>query len=141
MRVRSVMSRDVVSVPPEERLLEAARRMRSDGVSALPVRRGEEVVGIISERDLVEALIDRVDTEETPVSEYMSSDPQYASPDDDSSDLALRMLYLGIRHLPVVEADRLVGMVSMRDLLLEALPDPTRAGPSRPQGYPKEPGA
>ena len=51
MRVRMVMSREVINAGATETLLEAARRMRTDGVSALPVTDGEEVIGIISERD------------------------------------------------------------------------------------------
>jgi CBS domain-containing protein len=134
MRVRMVMSRQVISAGATETLLEVARRMRADGVSALPVTHGEEVIGIISERDLVEALIDRVDPGRTRVSAYMTSHPQYASPDDDSSDLALRMLHLGVRHLPVLEGARLVGMVSARDLLLGT------SGPGGRSGLRSEPG-
>jgi CBS domain-containing protein len=129
MRVRMVMSRQVINAGATETLLEAARRMRTDGVSALPVIDGEEVVGIISERDLVEAFINGADAGSTRVSAYMTSNPQYATPDDLSSGLALRMLDLGVRHLPVLEGGRLVGMVSARDLLL-----PGASGPGRPPG-------
>jgi CBS domain-containing protein len=133
MRVRMVMNRQVINAGATETLLEAARRMRTDGVSAMPVTDGEEVVGIISERDLVEALINGADAGSTRVSAYMTSNPQYATPDDLSSGLALRMLHLSVRHLPVLEGGRLVGMVSARDLLL-----PGASGPGRPPGWKSE---
>jgi len=132
MRVRMVMSQQVISAEVTESLIEAARRMRTDGVSALPVINREQLVGIISERDLVDAFIAGTDARQALVSAYMTPHPQYASPDDDSLDIAVRMLQLGIRHLPVVDGGQLVGMVSARDLLVLG---PT-SGARRPTVHP-----
>ena len=112
------MSRQVIRVAVTDTVREAAKRMRGDGVSALPVMNGEVLVGILTERDLVDALIDGADPRSALVSAYMTPDPQHAAPDDESFDVALRMLNMGVRHLPVLEAGRVVGMVSARDLLL-----------------------
>ncbi len=139
MRVRTIMSQQVITVAVTESVREAARRMRSNGISALPVVKGGELVGIISERDLVEALIDGSNPSTALISRYMTADPQYAGPEDDSSEVALRLLDMGVRHLPVVEAGQVIGMVSARDLLLlEVSPKrdspPPGSGPSPAAG-------
>ena len=133
MKVRLLMSRQVIRVKVTDTVREAAKRMRDDGVSALPVMNGEDLVGILTERDLVDALIDRADPRSALVSAYMTPDPQYATPDDDSVDVALRMLDIGVRHLPVLEVGRVVGMVSARDLL------PLDAGGGSPPGHERGP--
>jgi len=138
MRVRMVMSQQVISIRATQTVLEAARRMRVDGVSALPIIADEEVIGIISERDLVDALIDGVDPRKAQVFGYMTSHPQYAAPDDDSSDVALRMLHLGVRHIPVVAGGKLLGMVSARDLLLLGMSAPGQGRGSTPAPWTPE---
>ncbi len=118
------MAGDVIATDVGESVREAARRMRSDGISALPVLRQGELVGIITERDVVAALVDGLDPRTTLVAACMTPAPAVASPDEQVSEAAFRMVDLGIRHLPVVEAGRLVGMLSARDLLaLDLLPE------------------
>jgi CBS domain-containing protein len=139
MRVRTIMSQQVITVAVTESVREAARRMRSNGISALPVVKGGELVGIISERDLVDALIDGSNPSTALISRYMTAAPQYAGPEDDSSEVALRLLDMGVRHLPVVEAGQVIGMVSARDLLLlevspKRLTPPPGSGPSPAAG-------
>jgi CBS domain-containing protein len=132
VRVKTLMSQQVIRVQVTETIREAGRRMRNNGVSALPVMKGGELVGIITERDLVDALIDGSSPSTALVSAYMTSAPQYAGPEDDSSDVALRMLNMGVRHLPVVEADQVIGMVSARDLLLLDVSRQTSSPPPSP---------
>jgi len=122
MRVRTFMARDVVRTGVGDSLRDAARRMRADGISALPVMRGSELVGIITERDIVTAFVDGLDPDRTPVAACMTSGPRVASPDEPVSVAALRMVGGGLRHLPVVENGRVVGMLSARDLLALDLP-------------------
>ena len=124
MRVRTFMASNVVTADVGESLREAGQRMRQDGISALPVLNRGQLAGIITERDLVTALVDGLDASRTLVAACMTPNPMVASPDEHVSHAAFRMVDLGVRHLPVVEAGRLVGMLSARDLLaLDLLPD------------------
>jgi CBS domain-containing protein len=124
MKVRTLMNHSVIKAQVTESLHEVAARMRADGVSALPVLNGEDLVGIVTERDLVAALVDGLDVRKTPVSARMTAQPTAASPDDEVSAAAFQMVELGVRHLPVVEEGRVVGIISARDLLvLDLLPE------------------
>ncbi|HUZ87934.1 MAG TPA: CBS domain-containing protein [Candidatus Baltobacterales bacterium] len=107
-------------VEPTDTLREAAMRMRSGGWSCLPVLVGDSVAAIITERDLVEAAAHGAKPSEALVNDYMSDGAVTVSPDDDISVAATKMFAIGCRHLPVVDGGRLVGMISARDLLLEA---------------------
>jgi CBS domain-containing protein len=86
-------------------------------VGALPVLDGQHLVGIITERDLTAALAEGADPASTPVSAYMTPAPAVLGGDSDLAEAALKMLELGVRHLPIVQRGRLVGVLSIRDLL------------------------
>jgi CBS domain-containing protein len=101
----------------EETLEEAADRMSWHQVGALPVFDGQQLVGIITERDLTAALAEDADLAGTPVSDYMTPAPTVLGPDSELAEAARKMLELGVRHLPVVQGGRLVGVLSIRDLL------------------------
>ena len=119
------MTPNVVRAEVTEPLVTLARRMRTHGIGALPVYEGERLAGIVSERDVVAAVADGTATTAVAAA-CMTPGPVTAAPNEDSADVALRMLELGIRHLPVVEQDRVIGIVSARDLLmLEAWPGKT----------------
>ncbi|HYM51779.1 MAG TPA: CBS domain-containing protein [Candidatus Limnocylindrales bacterium] len=122
MRIRDLTQRSVMTADISESLSAAASRMRLADVSALPVTREGEPVGILTERDLTRAVADAVNPLTTGIATYMTLGLTVAKLDDESEEVAARMLELGIRHLPVQEAGELVGIISMRDLLLlEAL--------------------
>jgi CBS domain-containing protein len=86
-------------------------------VGALPVFDGQHLIGIITERDLTAALAEAAEPGVTPVSDYMTWAPEVLRPDSDLAEAARQMLRLGVRHLPVVQRGRLVGVLSMRDVL------------------------
>jgi CBS domain-containing protein len=122
MRIRELTQPKVVTADISESLSAAASRMRLADVSALPITEDGRPVGIITERDLTRAIADAVNPATVGVVSYMSLELTVAGPDEDSQEVATRMLELGIRHLPVLERGTLVGIISMRDLLLlEAL--------------------
>jgi predicted transcriptional regulator len=98
----------------EETLDEAADRMNWHQVGALPVFDGQQLVGIITERDLTAALAEGADPAGTPVSEYMTPAPTALGPDSELVEAAHRMLELGVRHLPVLRDGNLVGVLSIR---------------------------
>lgn len=121
MKVRALCRHEVTTADPNDSLADVASRMQYDEVGALAVFEDESLVGIVTERDLVRALADGVDPAETPVSAYMTADPVTIDEDAEAAEAATFMIRVGARHLPVVDAGRVVGMISARDLLdLEA---------------------
>ena len=100
-------------------------------VGALPVFEGQRLVGIITERDLTAAVAEGADPATTPVADYMTAAPEVLRPDSELADAAHTMLQLGVRHLPVVQGGRLVGVLSMRDVL-EAEDEAVRATQGQP---------
>jgi CBS domain-containing protein len=105
----------------DETLPEVARRMMDKHVGALAVLDNGRITGLITERDIVRALATTDDPAKVRAGEYATTHIQTASLHEDTREVARRMLDHGIRHMPVGEDDRLIGMVSMRDLLaLEA---------------------
>ena len=126
MKVHAMLSPGVITAEPLESLTDAASRMRESKVGALAVLDAGKLVGILTERDLVDALAEGLSPRVTPVSAYMTPEPTTVDADDECSDAALTMLELGVRHLPVTRGGELVGMVSARDLLvLTAWPEPS----------------
>ena len=124
MKLDHLMQTDVITIKPTSHLLAAACSMRAGRVGSLPVVQDGELVGIITERDLVRAMADSADPIAWRVSDFMTPDPAAVSPDDDTEEVARRMAALGVRHLPVVgDRGRLVGIVCARDIAsLEAWP-------------------
>ena len=122
MKIGQLTQRTVVTADISETLTAAAVRMRAAEISALAVTQDGRPIGVLSERDLTRALAEGVDPKAATLAEYVSLELNVARPDDDSQQVASRMLELGVRHMPVVEDSKVIGMISMRDLLLlEAL--------------------
>ena len=117
MRVRELMQREVWQTFPEESLADAAARMRDHGVGSLAVMDGDELVGILTERDMLRAMADGAPPNVTRVAAYLSSRPIVATPDTDVAAAGRLMVEHDVRHLPVVTGGELAGMVSARDLL------------------------
>jgi CBS domain-containing protein len=123
MKVRSVFHPAVACLGPGATLANAASLMQAGEFGSVAIYEGDRLAGILTETDIVRAVAEHRDPDTTTLSEYMSLDPVTADPDEDSMDVALRMVQRGFRHLPVVEEGRLIGMVSARDLLqVEAWP-------------------
>ncbi len=117
MRVRDLPINPVLAVEPGASLAEVARRMRVEDCGSAAVMSGGRLLGIITERDLVQAIADGIDPRETTAALSMSVDPMTVSPDDDVAVVAMRMIALGIRHLPVLDAsENTIGMLSARTL-------------------------
>lgn len=118
MKISGLYMRDIVDIPAEATLREAARRMRAEAVGSLLVYREGCLCGILTEHDVVEAIGRDVDPDHTHVATWMTADPATTRPDEDSADVAMRMSDFGFRHLVVVEHGREVGVISARDLLM-----------------------
>jgi len=117
MKVSDLHQRRLFTADADETLDEAADRMRWHEIGALPVFEGHRLAGIITERDITAAVADGVDPATTPVSGYMTPAPAVLGPDSDLAQAAHTMLELGVRHVPIVDHGRLVGVLSIRDLL------------------------
>jgi CBS domain-containing protein len=110
--------RALFSIPPDEPVLEAIRMMADHRVGALLVMRGNELAGIVSERDYARkvVLLGR-SSAETPVSQIMTSSVVTVSPDSSVQDCMRLMTERHIRHLPVLENGRVAGVISIGDLV------------------------
>jgi CBS domain-containing protein len=114
---RDIMTPDPVSVPAEATLIEAARRMRDDDIGDVLVTRDDELLGIITDRDIVvRAIADGTDPQTTPVEQYCSTDVVVADAGDQLGDVVAMFRDRAIRRIPVTEGGRLVGIISLGDL-------------------------
>ena len=112
-----LMARDVITIEPEDTIGHAAEKMVQNTVSAIVVADSPQPPArIITERDLTRAVAGRVHTSEARVREWMTADPQTVTETTDPVEAVQMMLDGGFRHLPVVEGERAVGIVSIRDL-------------------------
>lgn len=109
---------EVWSVRPDASVFEAIGLMADKGVGALVVLEGEKLVGIISERDYARkvVLMER-ESKETTVAEIMTKDVLYARPDHTVEECLALMTEKRIRHLPVLDGDNLLGIISIGDLV------------------------
>ena len=121
------MAPDLLTVEPDARLSDAARRMAQRGVGAVLVLEGERLTGILTERDLLKAVAAGF-TDEARVSEWMTKQPETVEPDESTDHAASLMIHGGFRHLPVVEGGRAIGILSIRDLMRVALQDSAPRG-------------
>ena len=114
--VRDVMAARLISVDPQMTVAQAATVMGEHRVGSVVVMDGDRLAGIFTERDIVRALSQDFDAPHGPISHWMTRDPKTIAPDASLQEALTRMLDGGFRHLPVVDGDRPVGMVSMRDV-------------------------
>ncbi|MGH8111952.1 MAG: CBS domain-containing protein [Rhodanobacteraceae bacterium] len=115
---------DVYSIAPEAPVLDAIRLMAERGVGALVVLRGDTLAGIVTERDYARKVILKGhSSRETPVSDIMSPAPTTVSPTTTVDECMRLCTDLRVRHLPVIEDGRLVGIVSIGDLVKAVIDD------------------
>jgi CBS domain-containing protein len=115
-QVREVMATRLHTVGPEDTVGEAVAVMAQHRVGSVLVMEGDRLVGIFTERDTVRALSQSYDAPRHEIVSWMTHDPKTVGPEVDSEDALRTMLDSGFRHLPVVEAGKVVGIVSIRDL-------------------------
>jgi len=116
-----------ITVAPEDTLGEVAERMTRQNTGAVVVKDFGRLIGILTERDMLRAMAARVHTSDARVRQWMTADPITAPPDMDLEEAAQIMLDNGFRHLPVVEGQNVLGVVSLRRVLggrRQAVPEP-----------------
>ena len=118
MIVRDAMTTTVVSVGPAHTLRQVARAMAARHVGAAVVHDpGADGPGILTERDLLEAIAGGQDPDVEPAADHLTREAVVAAPDWPLLQAAQAMLSGGFRHLVVCEADEVVGVLSVRDVL------------------------
>jgi CBS domain-containing protein len=127
--VAELMSRELVAIDASESLVAAARRMTERHVGSVLVFEGERVSGILTERDILHAAAEGVIGKDD-VATWMTPQPETIEVSETSEHAAVVMLHGGFRHLPVTESGRVVGIISMRDLLAAS----AGAGEQAPRG-------
>ena len=114
-----VKDRRTYSIDADRTVVEAARFMMEHNIGALPVLRDGELVGMFSERDIMNRVVavGRMPGQ-TRVSEVMTANPRSVSTDETIDNCLFLMREFGFRHLPICEGKQLKGLVSLRDVLL-----------------------
>jgi CBS domain-containing protein len=121
------MSKDVKYVSPTERLIHARRVMLESNVGRLPVLDDDELVGMITSKDLMRAFIDfrkkvpekyqKSQIKEVLVNDIMSTNPVYVTKDMSISEVSEIMMETGYNGLPIVEGEDVIGIITQTDIL------------------------
>ncbi len=126
-RIRQLLDQKgghVWAIDPDDSVFNAITEMASKDVGGLLVMEGDEIVGIITERDYARNVILKGKTSpETPVREIMTTNVIYVTPEQTTIDCLKVMTEKRVRHLPVVDSGKLVGMVSIGDLTKQVVAD------------------
>jgi CBS domain-containing protein len=121
MKVRNILTTkgtNVITVRPEQSLQEAARLLAEYNIGALvALNETGQVVGIISERDIIRKTARQADAFSRPVGEVMTKDVITGLPNDDLVSVMHTMTERRFRHLPIVEQGELVGIISIGDIV------------------------
>jgi len=126
--VADLMTTRVVATSPDEPVADAAAAMVRQKVGSALIIQGRLLAGILTERDVLRAAASGSDLTHSPVSAWMTKDPEQASPDTTVEDALQLMLLHGFRHLPVLEEREVRGVVSLRDLAAARISRPAQRG-------------
>src|SRR6266513_3842271 len=118
-----VKDRKIYSVEADRTVLEAARFMMEHKIGAVPVLRDGQLVGIVSERDIMNRVVavGRLPGT-TKVSEVMTTNPKAVSVDETVENCLFLMREFGFRHLPITDGKEIKGLVSLRDIFFRHFP-------------------
>ncbi len=117
MKVKDVMTHSVAYLNPQSSITEAAQIMQKHNVGSVPVCDENGVIGIVTDRDIVVRNVAHgTDPHATKVQDVMTSQVRSATPDMDTDEVARMMSQSQIRRVPVVENNKLVGIVSLGDM-------------------------
>jgi CBS domain-containing protein len=125
--VRDVMSTSLLTVDATATLTEAASMMDARRVGAALVLNGDRLSGILTERDILRAVATG-QVEGTTVGAWMTPDPETVGPDERPAHAAAVMLHGGFRHLPVLDGETPIAIISIRDLMRLVVDDEAPRG-------------
>ena len=116
-QIRDLMTENPTTCEPSTTAVDAARVMASEDVGPIPIVEGGRLVGIVTDRDLVvRILAEGKDPSSTTIGEIASSDLVTVQPDSELQEAERLMAQSQVRRIPVVEGDRLVGIVAQADI-------------------------
>ena len=124
--LRSKPEQTVYTIAPTATVFDAVKLMAEKSIGALVVTEGERVVGLITERDYARKVVLMArSSKETPVREIMTSAVMYVRPDQTSQECMMLMTENRLRHLPVMDGGKLIGLVSIGDLVKDIISEQT----------------
>jgi CBS domain-containing protein len=125
--VANHMTKELLTLEAEATLGDAAKRMAERGVGAVVVLAGDRLAGILTERDILRAVATGFEPDAR-VDDWMTRHPETIESEDTTDHAAALMIHGGFRHLPVVDAGEIKGILSIRDLMRVALEDRSPRG-------------
>lgn len=117
MKLGALVGGTATVIGSEANVADAAEALIADAVGGLAVVADRNLIGIITERDVVRCIATGADAEGEAVADWMSDAPDTFSPDVDVEEAAAWLLEVGYRHMPVMEGGEILGIVSIRDIL------------------------
>jgi CBS domain-containing protein len=117
MEVSEIMSKDLVTVGPEYNVADVASLMRSRKIGSVIVLEDDRFLGILTERDILGVVGSGEDPKNVAAHEALTDDVITIGPDAPVEEAAGEMVRAGVRHLPVISEQGLIGIISMRDLV------------------------
>ena len=122
--LKSKPHQTVYTIAPTAPVLEAIKLMAEKHIGALLVLEGERVAGIVTERDYARKVVLKSrSSADTPVRDIMTAEVMFVRPDQTCEECMALMTDKRLRHLPVMDGDRLIGLVSIGDLVKEVISD------------------
>jgi CBS domain-containing protein len=116
-QIRDLMTSNPTTCEPSASVLEAAKRMAQEDVGSIPVVEGDRLAGLLTDRDIVVRVVaEGRDPMSTTIGDVASTGLETVSPDEDLDSALRKMASAQVRRLPVVEGDRLVGVVAQADV-------------------------
>ena len=120
--LKSKPDQTIYTIAPTASVFDAVKLMAEKNIGALLVMEGEQIVGIITERDYARKIILMTrSSKDTPVRDIMASEVMYVRPDQTSEECMVLMTENRLRHLPVMNGGKLIGLISIGDLVKEVI--------------------
>jgi len=118
VKVIDAMTKEPVCVSPNTSIKECAKIMAENKVGSLVICEKDKLLGIIKERDIVRSIVlENADAEKVLVKDYMVSDVITTTPNEDIYDAIVSMRDMDVRMLPVMNNDKLIGLLTVKDIL------------------------
>jgi CBS domain-containing protein len=127
VKVSEVMTKEVVTVGPHYNVADVASLMDAKGIGSVIVLEEERVLGILTERDILKVIGAGEDPKNVAAHEALVDELYTIAPDASLEQAASEMTQARVRHLPVIDQDRIVGIISIRDLVRWSVRDMARA--------------
>lgn len=120
--LKSKQNQSIFTIPPSAKVLDAIKMMADKSVGALLVTEGEKIVGIVTERDYArKVILMGRSSADTSVRDIMTSSVMYVRPNDTNEQCMALMTENRLRHLPIMENGKLIGIISIGDLVKDII--------------------